>query len=233
MTDLAKASLFSSMPMINADSLEQTADTFYMRMSSDEQQVTQGIVKLLETYMDNTSTEPHLIAGVGGILRREHPAAAHDIDLAVAGFKYSQDSHSFSHVEQFTYALRGFFDSMAEEIKKVSDEFGELRRDRELSFSHGSGPFAGCKTGLNTGYTAMRNGERCDLVCDIESFGLYNSKGLKIHVGRNRPIDIQFSFNTTPQEWRMQQVHPGSAYHEFSRDGKSDRFLYAVLHERK
>ena len=66
--------------------LELPSERFYERLTSEENRLVRDTLTYLQEYMGSRSSA-YLIAGVGGILRRQNSQLAKDIDLAVVGMK--------------------------------------------------------------------------------------------------------------------------------------------------
>lgn len=179
------------------DSLEQDPELFYSRLSPDEARLVRSTVKGLEDFMQEKCNGPFLVAGCGGILRAEHPSLARDIDLAVVGFNYTlEGSHTFAHVVEFTRAVQGYFGMLLQKLKESGTEFSAFE------IGGGSGPFAR----VNEGITTTLEGLALEVRTDLEKFGWYNSKGFQLKPEHTRPVDIQFVFNRTPEQWKRAQA---------------------------
>jgi hypothetical protein len=200
------------------DSLEQPAAVFYDRMSPNERRAIDAIIDDLKAYME-VRGQPYIIAGVGGLLRRENHFRAKDIDLAVAGMKYCHGKHDFSHVTEFTSDINRFF-----ELLSMRDIDGNAPQE----FTDGTGPLA------QAGRIMLANlgGATADITARLGQFdnlhyGRLGSKGLRVQYPDMRPLDIQFIFNATPEEWISNQHmmrEPFEAQH------KLDSFPYAILY---
>lgn len=216
---------------VDQSKLEQAADTFYSRMNQAESAIVRTAVNGLAAYMESLERGPFLIAGVGGILRYREPSMAEDLDLAVVGLKYTTSpnyDHSFAHVEQFTGAVNTYFMNLISQLQ-------EARVNHNVT--HGSGPFKG----MNLSFEGKRGDLPIEVRSKVESFGWYNSKGLQVRCGDSesrpelkklRPLDIQFVFNETPDEWRQAQQSLVEIHGGYN-DRKNHQFFYAVLAEQK
>lgn len=200
-------------------SLEQDPKQFYDRLSPDEAKLVRSTVKGLEDYMRENCNGPFLIAGCGGILRSKHSGLAKDIDLAVVGFNYTlEGDHTFAQVVAFTKAVQGYFGRLLQKLKESRTEF------HAFEINGGSGPFARVDEGIET----TLEGLSLEVRTDLEKFGWYNSKGFQLKPEHTRPVDIQFVFNRTPEQWRREQAQladdPTSRTRHVGRP-----FYYAVL----
>lgn len=216
------------------EKLEQKAETFYNRLNKEESNMVQGVVKHIKacmpSYMESRDYIPKreeankfLIAGVGGILRYPNPELAQDIDLAVVGLKYTNRlhdyiSHSFEDVVEFTETITNY-------IEKLISDLG--LESKGIEFDYGSGPFRG----FDDEYELSDDkGNISSIKSKLESFSLWGSKGLQVCFPNMRPIDIQFIFNQTPDEWKSNQKQlPESRGQLSSEKGKSKNFPYAIL----
>ncbi len=204
-------------PAINPSSLEQPANLFYGRLRVEEQDKVREIVEGLVEHMDSTTNDDYLIAGVGGILRRPEPHTTRDIDLAVVGYKFAPlEGHNFGHVSEFTGMVNSYFERLSNSLS-----FGGLETS-EVSLGKGSGPLS--LLGLNRRKVFRMHGEEVATAeARLESFGQYCSKGMQVRFNGLRPIDVQFSFNMTPTEWREYQA-------SLENSGRGEgQFFYSVL----
>ncbi|MEX2017569.1 MAG: hypothetical protein WD876_03790 [Candidatus Pacearchaeota archaeon] len=205
--------------------LEHKPEEFYSRLNFGEADRVREIVKSLKNYMSKKVGEDYLIAGVGGILRYPNPGMAQDIDLAVAGFKYTttpafQRKHNFNDVIKFTHEIKEYFDVLNSELSQVFGSKAKFSFDRG-----GSGPFANSDEKYNFN---GEWGESATLESDLEDFGWWSSKGLRVCFEDSRPIDVQFAFNQTPLEWRLNQTKLEEDPFKSRRNILSS-FPYAVL----
>lgn len=213
-------------PPVKEDSLEQPQELFYSRLNKGEPERVKETLETLKEYMTEKVENSFLIAGVGGILRFLDPRLAQDIDLAVVGLKYtiephSYGSHSFQDVIEFTDKIQDYFEGLN---RKLISELG--LDNREISFDRdGSGPFAHFDRKYSIGAAKKPS---TTLESDLESFGWWDSKGLRVCFDGIRPIDVQFIFNQSPEEWRTNQETLEEIPTETRRD-ISKRFPYAIL----
>ncbi len=188
------------------DTLELSPGRFYGALTDDEYRRVEQLRQHVHAYMVGLQPGHYLIAGVGGILRREDPSSARDIDLAVVGLKYGKiGEHGWNAVEAFSRTVRDYFQRS---LLNMLHEEGFTGKDLTVgdgsdgdSFLEGSGPFGDWKYG----FMGEKKGLYVRADVDLESFGRYNSKGLQVRFRGMRPIDIQFVFNRTPEEWRADQ----------------------------
>ena len=206
--------------------LRQPAEFFYSRLNYGEREKVKMVVGGLREYLAAVVEDDFLVAGVGGILRYEHPGLAQDIDLAAVGLKYtntpaSARNHGFDNVIRFTETVNEYFERFS---RKMVIENGFVE-NQEFGFGRGSSPFSGLNKKFIVG---PREKPLLELRSDLESFGWYNSKGLSISFPAIRPIDVQFVFNETTEEWEDCQrglaERPGAE----GRD-TSNLFPYAIL----
>ena len=211
-------------PRSTTNGLERLAEEFYSRLNHGEPRAVRKIVDGLIKYMSSRGQD-YLVAGVGGILRFTHPNMAKDIDLAVVGFKYPQrENHYFDHVVQFTVDLHKYFEELN---RNLVLEFGLQSKGVHLDKA-GSGPFEH----TDKKYSLMAEGDEdaaATIETDMESFGWYDSKGLRACFEAIRPIDIQFVFNKTPEEWRADQRTLRERPGDENRKKISREFPYAIL----
>ncbi|MBS3167580.1 hypothetical protein J4216_00445 [Candidatus Woesearchaeota archaeon] len=210
--------------------LDFSAESFYNRLRIEEVERVRFLVDDITTFMVRNGCEEFLIAGVGSILRLENPEMARDIDLAVVGFNYTvaparERGHGFESVIHFTRSVSNYFDGLQVKLAslpgvKSSYPSYEAGSDDGILVS-GSGPFAR----WNKDIWLLVADQQLRLTSDLETFGSYNSKGLSVRYGEGRPIDIQFVFNETPRDWRIQQ-HLG-----YELDGNHHRLKSGTPHE--
>ena len=212
--------------------LEQTAETFYAKLSAAEVAVVRGTLDDLGGYMNHLGQKEFLIAGVGGILRHQHPDFARDIDVAVVGLTYP-DLSGFEKVKAFTENVYGYFIHVIDEWRKAGRE---AKLGRGSNFSPGSGPFSH----LDTEAVLIGGESPIEMATRFDDFGRYNSKGLQVRHDGSRPVDIQFVYDRAPQDWKLDQTRPGELFlrYEEERDeavrkGTANKLLYAVLAESK
>lgn len=194
-------------PQIDTLKLEQSPEIFYDRINVNEADMVREIVEYSKRYMSNQHLAKRLpsgflIAGVGSILRCENPALASDIDLAMVGLKYTSSSgsskaHSFDDVVEFTKTILGY-------VEGLTAHFERSRGVEPQSFriQGGSGPFSLIEHKTNL---MLNNEEIGSIRTDLEEFGNYNSKGMQLIFPGMRPVDIQFAFNKTVEEWVCDQ----------------------------
>lgn len=215
------------MEEINYSSIEQTPEVFYSRLSQLEQKLVRVTVDNLGKFLVQEGKTPFLIAGVGGVLRQAKPFDAKDIDLAITGLKYGT-AHSFGDVITFTRMIQSYFEQLEmhiDDVKDMSDD-GSGPLYGPLHFSTGSGPFRG----LNSGKKGTIAGVPVETISKLEGFSQYSTKGLQVCYENSRPIDIQFVFNKTIDEWRANQV--SGSYPEYDKKQvKNPNFFYSVLLE--
>lgn len=217
---------------LDTNTLEQDSAVFYGRLKEGEGDVVHATVDDIAAYMKSLQRGPFLVAGVGSVLRFENPEQARDIDLAVVGLKYTSFparhcAHSSRHLIDFTQSVQWYFKGLKDRLLEGREEYRLLGgSDR---FSDGSGPFAYWDDGFGA---RKKNGGSVEVRTELESFGRYNSKGLKVQYKPGlRGIDIQFVFNEDPEEWRFEQGRLEES--PLGRPGKTDQFFYAVLHEQE
>ena len=173
---------------------------------------------------------PFLIAGVGGILRFDDPAKARDIDLVAVGLKYAPvGRHNFDHVEEFTGIVNTYFDRLVTNLISQGVDVTSF-----IKLRSGSGPFKDHNKEFKGKLRMIDLGIDLgvEVKSDLDSFGCYNSKGLQIVYEGLRPVDIQFSFNMTPGDWKQEQVRLTDIIGS-KLEAKSREFPYAVLLERQ
>ena len=214
---------------VNSSELELTAGTFYGRITPAEADMVRATVDDVAGYLKRLERGPFLIAGVGSVLRFEDPELAKDIDLAVVGLKYTKDlgksrTHTFDQVINFTECVEGYFKRLVAKLKEGREEYS-LLQGSDTTFSTGSGPFEG----WNDGFAGRKDGSSVEVRSHLEEFGGYDSKGLQIKHQGSRPVDAQFSFNQTPEEWKRNQE--GLRNSLFDHGEKSDKFFYEILLE--
>jgi hypothetical protein len=219
-------------PAIAEDDLAQPPRIFYERLNPGEEERVKKLVDNLAEFMRPRMKEgPYrkgfLIAGVGGILRFLDPRIAQDVDLAVVGLKYTANlvrerNHPFEDVKLFTETLHGYFERLN---TNVIAELGVSGQTVEVR--GGSGSFSR----LDVEYDFAK-GERslASLRSELESFDWWGSKGLQLAFKGLRPIDIQFVFNQTPEEWMANQATLQEIPTKRGRPVSPD-FPYAVLHQ--
>ena len=213
---------------LNADILEQHPDIFYGRLRASEVRKVQETIGTITDYMRNLDRGPFLIAGVGGVLRFADPEDAKDIDLAVVGLNYtslpaSGKKHTFQHVIDFTRVILEYFRRLEQShLGEGGTKYNPLGMGSDR-LSKGSGPFEGWDEGFGFLETEV------EARTSLESLGWYNSKGLQVRYKDVRPIDIQFVFNESPEEWKQEQECLEES--PLGRIGKADRFFYSVFHE--
>ena len=172
--------------------LEKSANDFYYRLTKAEKPLVEATVKDLAAFMGGRKV-PFLVAGVGSLLRLADAKQAKDIDLAIVGLKYTRTlNHGFDDVIRFTKDIKHYFDEATKDCVAVSDGSGY----------RGSSPFAG----LNEEAKGMWHGRRVEMVPELEEFGLYGSKGMRLCFDHSRPIDVQCVFNRTVEEWKVDQA---------------------------
>ena len=181
-------------PRVNPNAFEQRTDIFYDRLQLGESDEVRKLVEDVAQYMRPKVSEGLLIAGVGGILRKEDPRAAKDIDLAIVGLNYPSD-HSFDDVVEFTRIIHDYFELLG---TRLGAEYGD---HSFVTFKGGSGPLARLE-----GCHSFGRGVEGSVESHIESFGDWNSKGLQIQLPYIRPIDMQFVFKRSPRSWRIDQA---------------------------
>lgn len=211
------------------DGLEQPPEAFYSRLNNGEPEAVGKIVDSLKSYISEQVGEGnYLVAGVGGIFRLPHPGMAQDIDLAVVGLNYtskpaSQRTHDFDHVTAFTRTVQEYFERLHQ---KLVSEFG--LNSQEAGFDRrGSGSFAHWDKKYSLG-TKEEEPLITTLESDLESFGWWNSKGLRVCFPAIRPIDVQFVFNQNPEEW-IQNQRTLKEEPSKTRRKISEYFPYAIL----
>lgn len=191
---------------IQDESLEQSPEIFYSRLNSGEEERVRKLVGDLADFMRpkvrGVYREGFLIAGVGGVLRFLDPRFAKDIDLAVVGLKYTATpeknrNHTFNDVVLFTETVHEYFERLNTNIITELGISGQT-----VNVGRGSGPFER----LDRGYSFGDGKEIASLNSGLESFDWWGSKGLQIAFKDIRPIDIQFVFNQTPDEWIFNQA---------------------------
>ena len=220
-----------SYPQLASDTLEQNPEIFFNRMSPAEKELVQGIVPDIAEFMSSRCAG-FIIAGVGGILRYQNPSLAKDIDLAIVGLKYThtpgrERTHSFDQVIQFTKTIQEYFERFGIHLPTGGFAPDESVGGR-AQFHRGSGPFGGLDGQLNL--VSEEEGTKVTVVSQLESFSSYDSKGLQICYEGLRPIDLQFVFNKTPGEWKVDQL---GLQDYRKRERIMDIFPYGVLLERK
>ena len=220
---------------ITDQGIERSSEDFYSRLSPTEKQVVEKIAKGSAEYMKRQSPRDYLVAGVGGVLRRENPFQAEDIDLAVVGLKYTSgrhdhESHSWQDVVSFTKSISSFFEHLSARLSDVSGvggKYGKSKYGPSPRYGESSGPFEGADVSIS----GKLEGVKAEIDTYLERFHEYDSKGLTLSLEGLRPIDIQFIFNKTVEEWIEDQ---GKGYKnaesQSERAGKSPLFLYAPLH---
>jgi hypothetical protein len=209
-------------PQVDLSTLAQKAETFYDRLKPAEEAMIRKVVQHIQHTLPDIFFRESIVAGVGGILRYNDPFQAKDIDLAVIGPAYTSGSqeHTFDHVIDFTSKLVTYFDLLTEHLRNAHGAI-----ERSVSLRKGSGPMFHIDREMHL----SRNGQHvASLESEFASFGWYNSKGLQIALEGIRPIDIQFVFNRSFDNWKEEQEHlterPGS-----TQISKLPLFFYAVL----
>lgn len=214
------------------NSLEVRSEVFYQRLRDGEERLVRDIVINAAIYMSRICRGPILIAGVGGILRFEDPNQAQDIDLTVVGLNYTSSRHPVTSVEHRNSGHT--FDDVIAFTRTVNDYFKQLADT--LGDGHprmlgdgGSGPFAR----WDDSYEVKVGDDLAQVVSELESFGWFGSKGMQVIELGVRPVDIQFSFDNTPGQWRESQTMRVDAPGKDRRKGVRSDFPYAVLYERE
>ena len=132
--------------------------------------------------------------------------------------KYAPErKHTHQHVTEFSNFVYKFFDKLTFQAD------GSKAKVRSLSWGSG---FPNCYDLIAKVQT--RDG-LLDMILPIDAVALgpYESMGLQLHYEHSRPIDMLFSFNTTPREWMMRQAR----MREFLHTEKSPQYHYAILHD--
>src|SRR3989344_2146452 len=205
-------------PLIDATRLNQFPNVFYDRLNPMEAGSVKELTGNLRDYMYSKLRKNFLIAGVGGILRLEDPKKANDIDLAVVGFRYSPiGKHNFHDVVLFTQEVQEYFERF--NIGLTMEQGIEGR----ITYLSGSGPLGKLDI-INDFEDGI--GSIVSVKSELGEFGRYNSKGFQISLKDIKPIDVQFVFNRTPEEWKSEQQI--GLYERRSRSvfGYSDNYYY-------
>lgn len=214
--------------MPNESQLELPAQAFYSRLNPRENAFVGSIVTNLANFMSQrlNPSQPFSIAGVGSLLRYSDQSRANDIDLAVSGLKYTESpanhrNHNFGHVVHFTnFTVEYFAQLRAHLLSQGIDS-------RKIYDYSGTGPFEGLDSEFNLSKGDYSSGR---MLTALESFGWFGSKGLQLKLEGMRGIDIQFAFNQTPEEWKINQVN---LRENPEKSGRviSNSFPYAMLVE--
>lgn len=209
--------------------LERTAEHLYSRLTPREAEIVQDIVGHLQHYVPDITSNPFLITGVGSILRNTNPVTAQDIDIAIVGLKYFQDKPNGGRSEIpvaqitganrfFTTIVNNYFDVLANRFEGAG--YCRAAPQEDTSLDH------------DLLVELVQDKNKITLQSRIENFTYYGSKGVVLHVTGSRPIHVHFVFNKAVEEWRDWQTTLEDPP-EKRKPGKSPKFFYAVLHERK
>ena len=210
-----------SMDSINKNKLEQSADIFYRRISGREGKRVRWLVNDLQQFLQEQNCKSFLIAGVGGVLRRSDEDPINDIDLAVVGLKYTTEQ------EPKTKDFEGFMKTLKEYHSKI---IYRMKHDEEVRDIEriGSGSIWVSGSGGRATATDLALSEIS--TSQIKSSNLDSSiisKGFLIQYSGGAPIDIQFVFNKTPNEWKTDQKVIGEI--QEPQGGKSREYFYSIL----
>ncbi|MFC1685516.1 hypothetical protein ACFLZZ_00670 [Nanoarchaeota archaeon] len=210
---------------MNLSKLEQPKDVFYIRLTPPETAHVKSHIKEIKKYMASIDEKYYLIAGVGGVLRNQNHRKAKDIDLAVVGLKYAWGNHNFQDVEKFTKHAKGYFDNYCSSLNNQFES--QLHGGSDWKpIGLGSGPMAN----LNTALEGEMAGRKVEVVSSLEDFGMWGSKGFQVNYEDSRPIDVQFLFNKSIEEWFIDQKKPRHA--GFNKNNMKELY-YSILYKNK
>ena len=196
-------------------SLEVAANEFYQRLRTDEMDQVRGLVDFTGQFMHGLEQGPFLIAGVGGILWKDDPNKARDINIEVSGNVSEKYGH-LSNAVGFSRLVRDYF----YELLVVLSQGRDLK---ELRVPKGSGRFKG----WNQKYRLRGKGDIVELTTNLESFRMsHGTKGVQVKYRGSRMIDVQFAYRKLPDMWKEHQEHLDNMVSWRS-------FPYAVLLEDK
>jgi len=213
-----------SWPAVDASQLVQTVDTFYARLHEPERAIVRDAVRSVSDYLIDRHIVPYTIAGVGSILRKFDPADASDIDLAVVGYNPGRE-HGFGDITHFNF-VRDYC------VTLFRGTPGPHLLGRGSDTYRGSGPFPYA----DESFPYQRDGIDVTVEANIAEWETYGTKGFQIAFSKGcRPIDFQFVFNKSINEWKADQEkgYGRGEFHERDKyTGTRPPYLYAVLASR-